>query len=624
MLQYRYSKSILKSNLRRRGDSVNISIAVEPCKSEDLNTLKLIIDGKPKYVHSKYDPMKEARSQVEKLVVGPGCNYIMIGIGLGYQLRALLERLDERDENRIAVYEPNKDIFDLFNDDENNKDVIDDPRVYIDHFTTVNKTTPVLKQLYSSPTSYLNNFFFITPVYKEVYTEICRDMAANIKSLILECMLAHNTNVLFSDFWFKCILENSKALISGYSGKNLVDMYKDIPAVIVSAGPSLSKNIDLLKDINGEAVIIAVDTAYKPLFDRDIKPHFTVTIDAQPMVLKKFQETDALECDLVCCLTCAVEVLSAHKGRKILTRNTNLFLDECYRDLDIELLKLESGGSVACTAIDLAYKLGCSPIILIGQDLAYTKENTHIQGAAFNNAWSLESLADTEVEGIDGEMLLTGSNLNQYRTWMEVFFTIFPGRKYIDATEGGAKIKGTEIKTLKDTISEHMKTTYDITAKKEAFLSDENKAATAEQFKGFIDHMRRAGKYLEKKLPEIKACIKICRKMIKEIETKGFERPGLIVKPYKRIKKLNKSLADNEHHVDIIHSLTTFHTEDAARTDHLRNKELTEEKIMTLDLAKYHNYYVALENSITYAVPLIEEAVKNNEEVLANGQCESN
>ncbi|MHB9095479.1 MAG: motility associated factor glycosyltransferase family protein, partial [Eubacteriales bacterium] len=116
------------------------------------------------------------------------------------------------------------------------------------------------------------------------------------------------------------------------------------------------------------------------------------------------------------------------------------------------------GPSVANVAFGLAKNFGCNPIILVGQDLAYTDNKSHAQGTAYEYM-TIEDYRGRdiiEVEGVDGHPVLTDRVMFAFLRKFEM--TIAASREthtVIDATEGGAKIPGTYIMPLSEAIKKY-------------------------------------------------------------------------------------------------------------------------------------------------------------------------
>src|SRR5205823_2579103 len=60
---------------------------------------------------------------------------------------------------------------------------------------------------------------------------------------------------------------------------NLKQQFKDIPAIIISTGPSLSKSLEALKDLQHRALLLAADASVSILLDHGIEPHFALSLE---------------------------------------------------------------------------------------------------------------------------------------------------------------------------------------------------------------------------------------------------------------------------------------------------------------------------------------------------------
>lgn len=241
----------------------------------------------------------------------------------------------------------------------------------------------------------------------------------------------------------------------------------NIPCVIVTAGPSLDKNIDQLQSIKGRAFIICVYTAPAPLLRRGIIPDAVISMDVKQLARESDEaKTEHYNIPLIHVPTSPNGLLQKFTGIKML----------CLTDMDGYLMdslgksnKLKSGaaentiklgGSVACSAIDFAVRCACDPIIFVGLDLAFAdNQKTHAAGTCYDytDKLFLDRLQMLTVPGVGGEPVLTADNMTIYRKWIEKYIALDKsGRTYIDATEGGALIGGTHIETLEDAKRKHI------------------------------------------------------------------------------------------------------------------------------------------------------------------------
>src|SRR5690606_28411622 len=135
------------------------------------------------------------------------------------------------------------------------------------------------------------------------------------------------------------------------------------------------------------------------------------------------------------------------------------------------------GASVANASLAIAAYLGCNPIIFLGQDLAYTDGKHHADSCGGTTLKEDDDLI--EVEGIDGNKVFTNSVWHTFLMWMEKFIIHNPNKTYIDATEGGAKIHGTDIIPLRQAIEKY--------CIKDEFIQDKIHTIVKENQTGYQD-----------------------------------------------------------------------------------------------------------------------------------------
>jgi hypothetical protein len=249
----------------------------------------------------------------------------------------------------------------------------------------------------------------------------------------------------------------------------LKDRFAGCPGVVVSAGPSLSRNIDQLAALKGHALLFAVQTALRPLMDRGIVPDFVTSLDFHEMSAKFFQGVgDLRNVHLVVEPKASWHVLDPYPGPISLLDNSwaRLVLGD---DLAARG-GLPAGATVAHLAFYLAVHLGCDPIIFVGQDLAFTGHVFYVPGVEIHRAWRGElnrfnSIEQKEwdriarnrpilrkVSGVDGIDLYTDELLFTYLEQFERDIAAAPC-EVINATQGGAHIRGTTATPLADAVA---------------------------------------------------------------------------------------------------------------------------------------------------------------------------
>jgi len=262
--------------------------------------------------------------------------------------------------------------------------------------------------------------------------------------------------------------------------KELENLYKGKPAICVCTGPSLERNIHLLKEAQDKAIIICVGQAIRPLLAYDIKPDFATTVDFGKVNEGHFRGLMDCGVPLVCLDRTYAPLLKQWQGPKFVVGTPTAAPDESAHGVLNAKGCLDQGGSVAHMSLGLAKHLGCNPIMLVGQDLALSDRSHTRQADAAGNvsvtpegeiAWHVKDplchLHDQhhsmggvmKVPGYYGEPVMTNSGLASFINVFEILIANYKA-KVINATEGGAKIKGTIPLWLDDAIVKYCKQSF--------------------------------------------------------------------------------------------------------------------------------------------------------------------
>ena len=254
----------------------------------------------------------------------------------------------------------------------------------------------------------------------------------------------------------------------------LKDAFIGKPAVLVSAGPSLRKNVERLRGRESEFVIVAVQTALKPLLAAGVVPQFVCSLDHHEVSTRFYADLPAdLPTELVAEPKAASATLRAWRsvpGRK-LTLLGNDYCESLLRELSPNLSKLPAGATVAHLAFSLIEHLGCSTAILIGQDLGFSDGLAYAPGTGYDDAWRPETGrfctfemkqwehiardrgALLRVKDYQGNWTYTEKRLASYLQRFEQMFAETPMR-VIDATEGGVSKQNAETMPLADALAQ--------------------------------------------------------------------------------------------------------------------------------------------------------------------------
>lgn len=254
-------------------------------------------------------------------------------------------------------------------------------------------------------------------------------------------------------------LQNLPYLMDSKNPAELKDILKDKPAVVVAAGPSLNKNIHLLKSIKDYVVISAVDTIAERLRKEGIEPDFVCSVERTEPTYEYFYKDKefAEKTTLVAPSVVSPNVFKTFKNNTVIPLRTDTneavwlkkILNQTSNHIEVPM-----GISCAHMAFGIVEHLGCSPIVLLGQDLAYDQETgeTHAKGTWYDKNEIQSNEKSEYVEGYYENKVKTTEIWISFKKWFE--FEILNKRLFvINATEGGAKIYHTEQMTLQEFIN---------------------------------------------------------------------------------------------------------------------------------------------------------------------------
>lgn len=231
-------------------------------------------------------------------------------------------------------------------------------------------------------------------------------------------------------------------------------------AIIVSTGPSLSKQLPLLKQYQDKFSIFCVDSAYSILAKNNIKPDFVLMSERTKVTSELLKQNyENIDENIVFILLSLVHPLTI----KYLENTDRKFLLIPYPTIFFNKLNLfdfgksPSGGTVAYNALQLACDFNHENIIFIGQDLAYGEDGSshpkdYIYGAGYESNMTKEL---STAYGGYGEVF-THSTWNTFRFTIQNYIANKKGFKFYNATEGGARIEGTIEKPFKECCEEFL------------------------------------------------------------------------------------------------------------------------------------------------------------------------
>ncbi|EAI6925537.1 motility associated factor glycosyltransferase family protein [Campylobacter jejuni] len=473
------------------------------------------------------------------------------GFGNGMFYKTLCEN---KNHKHIIVFEDELEIlalalhlFDFSKELKNEKLIL----FHTPNITTAQLTTLFMYEHIQKSVKIFNLFIhsdFYLKFYSHQIQELNKKLIENIRFIVL----AKGNDPYDSIIGIKHMLNNLPKLLNHGVFQNFLKARKQKVknAIIVSTGPSLTKQLPLLKKYANKATIFCADSAYPILAKHNIKPDYVCMLERDDIVSKCF-DNDFKEFDQG--ILFIISSVVHQEVIDFLEKNSRKYI-LVHRPLHFAVsLNLKEfgyigvGASVANMAYELAASLRHENIILIGQDLAYAKDgSSHPREHIFGN----------EGEKIRGEVYtLAYGGEKQVRTQLtwnlfrQAFEKdIFWAKEKLkintyNCTEGGARIEGTIEKPFKEMcetlLKEDLKKPFDLP---KILENNETKNKFLQTQKLLIKNIEQSEKFIKKCQNELKKLDFELGKSQLNLQTLIKIKQNLLIffKDFKRLKLFNE------------------------------------------------------------------------------------
>lgn len=470
------------------------------------------------WLHNPNGAEAEARQLVAKhSQPGEATIHVLFGLGLGY----LLEAVFEASSGPIFVLEPQRPLLRFVLDNVDLSRFFASGRVFLlDRLETLADWLPCVfsdgKRLET----------LATPAYARLMAEdiprameILRQAARNFGNY-------SRLSLLYNIAWYQHFFENLPHWPEALPFAALMGRTPNLPAVIVSSGPSLEDSIEALRALQGRVLIFAVGGALRVLLQAGITPDFASFLDFdahRPHLANLPADTSAIRFLLSPFADpAAFEVPCQQRFWLSFTTYPQFGQWMAQALLPPESpwaqQRICSGSSCSIQALYAAYAMGCSPMVLVGQDLAfrgtqkYAGDGGHVQfsedGASYqveDNGLHLPIAAHVrEVRSQTGGLLKTSGDFLLILQQLEQFARSNADQpkphQLINASTGGAWIEGFLHQPLSSLLDE--KQQFPETLDKRALLHvsaesyprtpEENRAQMLGQLQTFLEVAQEA------------------------------------------------------------------------------------------------------------------------------------
>ncbi len=418
------------------------------------------------FLHDPDGPIKEAEETFAAQCLSAHDQvHIVLGLGLGYGLAQVFKQ----SPGFIVIYEPQLPLLRFLLENIDYSDTLSASRVTLasNRFDLIAQLTQHVYAGHEVDVMVLKGFAAL------LADEIPLMMNA-VLALTEDWFQDHRTGGHFHFQWIRQFFSNVPDFATVQTTDILKDRFAGKPALVISRGPSLDNDIEAVRAAQEKCVLIAVGGAVRRLFEANIVPDFALFYDANGMQEQLSGIDDAFLSQVTFLVSpftqrCAYEAPS--RGKLVFLGNNNShfaqFLDEAF---DTQHHRIRGGGTVSLIAYQQALLMGCNPVTLIGQDLAFPNNQVYAGGIALNtNARGEMDLACTDtlysrpapmttVPGQTGDSLQT---LESFASFIQ-HFEHFAQRNaraekpvsLFNASLGGAQIDGFTVKPLSALLSD--------------------------------------------------------------------------------------------------------------------------------------------------------------------------
>ncbi len=527
-------------------------IFLEPNGKPNLRALDQ--DGKLISIHIPGDPEAEVAQFLNIVKEDFSGVVTLTGMGVGYAPLALASH--RPNIRHLVLFEPNRGIFLQALRAQDLTSLLSDPRVIIGIGPDQNINAamqPTTKALQLESIQNLKHLpsFSLNP---DEYGKLHEDVYNHCSSFNIE---GNTVGHMGRDF-----LENRlQHLSSMHHDRLLMELagkFSGLPAILVAAGPSLDKNVKLLAEAKDKALIIAVDSALPTLVANGVMPDLVGTIDPLELIFEKVAGVapQIHDTSLLCMSWASSKMVKFFPADQVFWCFGSKPIEAWMATLLGNNLLTPGANTVAHLNFMAAIIMGCSPIVFVGQDLAFSSTKSHsshavLQTKDLGDALQKGNENTVWLDGIDGGKVLSDRGFLSNKLFFEKMIKQEADHHYINATEGGAHIQGTEVMPLQAVLDRFCVSPYEIKEK----LRATNENEQDERRKRFLLEFTKISKTGRSIIKTLVKTDKLSRSILQYLDKaeknraaqyRSFnELPSSMKKKIEELDKLNARL-DNE------------------------------------------------------------------------------
>lgn len=518
------------------------------------------------------------------------CALFIYGIGNGNYYLAAKQWLKNTPDSHLIFLENNLYIIQKFLEMDLATDCLSSPQIHICHW----KHTNNLDLFYNLAWFFGKLDYFIYPSkhYEITQKKLFQELKIKIMGSFAEVHNAHYTTLRFGEEFYLNYYLNLTTLDKSFQASCLFKKFKNVPAIICGAGPSLNKSLKLLKKQQKKALIFSAGSSLTPLSKSGINPHLSVILDPTPLLYTHLEENLSFETPLLYSSRAFWESVNAHHGPKLHIAGSGRYFISQWFEKQLGIKKKENlsmGPSVSTFSLSISHALGCNPIIFIGMDLAYTKQRHYA--------------SDIEEKALQENDLITYRDIYQVPSntnidwimeshWVTEFAKNHPECTFINATEGGIGFEHISNLSLQAVFEKYLLNEYDLSNHVHSEIH--NRSLPILKKKHIYTSMNIMKKSLEN-------CLILCEKLIKKT-LYAIDNAETLTSSQKMICQISQDLKDEIAYNYILSPLLDYYDRMLALEQYLlkRKRFSNESAHLTIQVKKITYLRQAIESNLDY------------------------
>jgi hypothetical protein len=431
----------------------NIKYSVEQSKDGKATLSAINNEGKKIYLHSRYNPLKEAENLKDKFIPDKFNMVIILGSGLGYHLLALKEIIDKY--YKIIIVDIIKDI---------EKEIAKNPD------TGFLAKSSRIKFLTGAHTNEIEDFLNMEIDFNEIkgidviehsssvtaFNSYYNEIKNTIRVIINKKAGNAATQKAFGSLYLKNIFKNFNIFSSLYSVSVFFKTMLDYPALVIASGPGMEDHLKEIKASQNKFFIIAADSAINTLIRNEIFADFFMSVDPQPFTAEHLLGVNIKSAVPIFTLSSCPVIVDRFKGsRGLLSLNTHPIAQIADEMSPGALGSVDSlTGTVSGDAVMAAHEFGFRKTGLIGFDFSFPDFKIYPRESAYQKRFLNSSSRFNPIEtinfnyvmksskGLKYEDKFTRKSFIQYKESMERFLKEINSNKIFNINDKGIPIHG--------------------------------------------------------------------------------------------------------------------------------------------------------------------------------------